>query len=262
MIGRAFRIVQILSIDIVIGAVILLRFFCAQFGVTPGWQVQVLLGGSVWLIYTSDHLRDAIKAEVGSRERYAFHRIHRRTLHIACVLVALGIAPLVLYLPLTVLYVGLGLAACSFIYLMVQHRLASVMFKEFYVAAVYSCGVMLVPMTLSNEVRLDSLFLLFLLTLVNLLMFSWNEHDQDQMDGFDSIATRISSKRLEAIILVLIAIGLSVTMVQSGLIPNYFLVSFAIYGSMIAYPNWFRRRQRYRSIGDGVFLLPILLEWF
>ena len=74
MIGRAYRTAQILSIDIVIGAVILLRFFCAYFDVSPGWEVYVMLGGTVWLIYTADHLRDAEKTVQSKRERYLFHR--------------------------------------------------------------------------------------------------------------------------------------------------------------------------------------------
>ena len=74
MIGRAYRTAQILSIDIVIGVVILLRFFCVQFGVAPGWEVYTLLGGVVWLIYTADHLRDAESKIKSSRERYLFHK--------------------------------------------------------------------------------------------------------------------------------------------------------------------------------------------
>ncbi|MEQ6168057.1 UbiA family prenyltransferase [Ekhidna sp. MALMAid0563] len=261
MIGRAYRTAQILSIDIVIGVVILLRFFCVQFGVAPGWEVYTLLGGVVWLIYTADHLRDAESKIKSSRERYLFHKNHRKSLLVVAVLVLIALSILVLFIPLVIFLGGLALAVFSFAYLMMQHRLSRFLSKELYVALVYSAGILMVPFLLSQTYRWDVFLLLVLLTFVNLSLFSWYEKEDDIKDKFQSIATELKGKKLEKIILLLISIGLSIAVLSINLITIYFITGFVIYALMIISSDWFRLNHRYRAIGDGVFLLPILFEW-
>lgn len=261
MIGRAYRTAQVLSIDIVIGAVILLRFFCAQFEVSPGWEVYVLLGGAVWLIYTADHLRDAEKSVKSNRERYVFHRKNKRSLVAVAVSVLLLLLPLIFFIPVILFLGGLALTVFSFVYLLIQHRLSRFLSKEVYVALVYSAGVLMVPFFLGQVFRWDILLLLVLLTYANLGIFSWYEREEDTVDGFRSIATELASKQLEKTQLILIITGLSISILTLELVATYFTIGFAIYILMMIYPSWFRVNHRYRAIGDGVFLLPILFEW-
>ncbi|WP_420316875.1 hypothetical protein [Ekhidna sp.] len=261
MIGRAYRTAQILSIDIVIGVVILLRFFCAQFGVAPGWEAYALLGGVVWLIYTTDHLRDAENKIRSSRERYLFHKNHRKSLLVVAVLVLIALCILVLFIPLVIFLGGLALAIFSFVYLMMQHRLSRFLSKEIYVALVYSAGILMVPFLLSQTYRWDVFLLLVLLTFVNLSLFSLYEKEDDIRDKFQSIATELNGKQLEKIILLLISIGLAIAVLSINVITIYFIAGFVIYALMIIFSDWFRLNHRYRAIGDGVFLLPILFEW-
>jgi len=261
MIGRTFRVAQILSLDIVIGAVILLRFFCAQMGVTPSWQVSVLLGGAIWLIYTADHLRDAEKSPKSTRERYRFHQRHKGKLTRACVLVFLCMIPFVLFVPIIVTLGGILLATLSFVYLLIQHRLSATFSKECYVALVYTLGILMVPMLLTQSFRFDLVLLLFLLTFLNLIIFSWFEKKDDEQDGFKSIATELEPKQLEKLILILLALGLSMTIINLSLVSLFFFVGFSIYACMVLRPSLFRKHAMYRVIGDSVFLLPILFEW-
>ncbi|MEQ9468813.1 MAG: UbiA family prenyltransferase [Ekhidna sp.] len=261
MIGRVYRTAQILSLDIVIGAVILLRFFCVQFGVAPRWEVFVLLGGVVWLIYTADHLRDAEHKIRSSRERYLFHKEHRKPLVVVAGIVLLVLSILVFFIPLVIFLGGLALAVFSFIYLIMQHRLSRFLSKELYVALVYSAGILMVPFLLSQTYRWDVFLLLVLLTFINLSLFSWYEKDEDIRDKFQSIATELNGKKLEKIILLLISLGLAIALLSINLIASYFIAGFVIYALMIIFPDWFRLSHRYRAIGDGVFLLPILFEW-
>ncbi|WP_425389999.1 UbiA family prenyltransferase [Ekhidna sp.] len=261
MIGRAYRTAQILSIDIVIGVVILLRFFCAQFSVAPGWEVYLLLGGVVWLIYTADHLRDAENKIRSSRERYLFHKKHRKSLLVVAVLVLIALSILILFIPLVIFLGGLALAVFSFAYLMMQHRLSRFLSKELYVAMVYSAGILMVPFLLSQTYRWDIFLLLVLLTFVNLSLFSWYEKEDDIRDKFQSIATELNGKQLEKIILLLISIGLAIAILSINIVTIYFIAGFVIYTLMLIFSDWFRLKHRCRAIGDGVFLLPILFEW-
>lgn len=261
MIGRAYRTAQILSIDIAIGAVILLRFFCAYFDVSPGWEVYVLLGGTVWLIYTADHLRDAEKSVKSKRERYLFHRRNRKMLIAVVILALLFLLSLILFIPRVIFFGGFVLSILVFVYLLVQHRLSRFLSKEFYVAMVYSCGILMVPFLLSQSYRWDILILLILLTFVNLVLFSWYERDDDSNDGFHSIATELDSAQLDRVVLLLTTAGLSISLLFFSTVTLYFTVGFIIYAFMAIYPEWFRMKHRYRAIGDGVFLMPILFEW-
>jgi 4-hydroxybenzoate polyprenyltransferase len=261
MIGRAYRTAQILSLDIVIGAVILLRFFCAQFQVSPRWEVYVLLAGTVWLIYTADHLRDAEKSVKSNRERYLFHKKNKRLLITIAIILLLFLALLIFFIPIVIFLGGLVLGSFSFIYLLVQHRLSRFLSKELYVALVYSLGILMVPMLLSQTFQWDILVLLILLTFVNLTIFSWYEREDDIKDKFRSIATEMNTNQLEKVILIMISIGLAIAILNISLIHGYFAIGFLVYALMIVKPDWFISNHKYRTIGDGVFLLPIFFEW-
>lgn len=261
MIFRAYRVAQILSLDIVIGVVILLRFFCVQFLVDPGWPVYALLAAAVWLIYTFDHLRDAEHSANSTRERYLFHRKYRRCLIIVSVVVFLSSLPLIFFIPTVVLVGGISLTTFSLLYLLVQHRLSGLLSKELYVAFVYSAGVLLTPMVLSWTFDLIIFLLLFLLTFLNLIIFSWFEKAEDLNDGFKSIATQIDPGKLDKLMFSLVAFGLALSLLSFGTTHIYFIIGFAVYAFMILFSRQFKKNYLYRAIGDGVFLLPILFEW-
>lgn len=261
MFGRAYRLAQILSLDIVIGVVILLRFFCAQLGLSPEWEVYVLLGATVWLIYTVDHLRDAEISKHSTRARYVYHRENRKQLIVVCIVILICILPLLFFIPKVVFLGGLALAIFSLIYLLVQHKLSALLSKELYVAMIYSLGILMIPNLLSKALDLVSFILLFLLTFTNLILFSWFERKEDENDGFESIATRVDEKKLEKVILILICIGLSLAILNFNMIHAYFLTGFSLYVLMYLFPKNFRKDHRYRTIGDGVFMMPILFEW-
>ncbi|WP_421764071.1 hypothetical protein [Ekhidna sp.] len=261
MFFRVYRLAQILSLDIVIGVVILLRFFCVQFRVNPGWEVFVLLGAAVWLIYTFDHLRDAENSPNSARERYVFHRKYKKMLIVASAVVLLISAPLIFFVPITVLVGGILLSTFSILYLLIQRKLSRLLFKELYVALVYSAGVLLVPIVLSGTFDLILFLLLFQLTFLNLIIFSWFEKEEDLREGFRSIATQMEADKLEKLMFTLVSLGLALSLLSFEITHIYFIVGFTIYASLIHLSKRFRRNYLYRAIGDGVFLLPIVFEW-
>lgn len=261
MIGRVYRFAQLLSLDIVIGVVVLLRFFCARANIDTGWQVSALLGIAVWLIYTVDHLRDAEKASGSARERYLFHRANDKTLKKA-ILVVLFFAFFLLFLIPTIIFLGgLVLAIFSIFYLLIQHKLSSFFLKELYVSIIYTLGILLVPTLLSGDFQILHFIFLFLLTFINLAIFSWYEKEEDLKDGFQSIATQLSDRKLETMLGLLISIGLALSVMLSNEVHFFFGIGFLIYSSIYLFPQFFRRHQLYRTLGDGVFLLPIFSEW-
>lgn len=258
MIGRFYLTLQLLSIDIVIGAVILLRFFCLHFLIEISWEPYVLLASAVWIIYTVDHLRDASSVPQSTRKRYLFHQKHASLLKTCVALVLILNIPLLFFLPFHILIGGSVIAFLSLIYLLIQRQLSAVFLKELYVAFIYTLGLLTLPMILAQTFDLAIFFLLLLATYVNLCLFSWYERDEDQKDLLKSIATELNPKKLEGLLLLMIALGLALSSIYPTKVGAYFFIVFTVYAMLVLKPDWFRQNEYYRIIGDGVFFLPVL----
>lgn len=262
MIGRFYSVFQNLSIDITIGAVILLRFFCVQSGVVIGLPVYFLLASAVWLIYTTDHLRDAKRAKRPKRNRYLFHERNEIALKRAMSIVILLCIICVFMIPMMILFAGIVLGSLSLIYLSIQDRLSRLGLKELYVAVIYTSGVLLVPFTLDAKFDLFAFIILLLATFLNLIIFSWFEEKEDKKDRFNSMATKWGAKRLEKLIFTLISVGIVLTILNINTISIYFFIVFIIFAMMVLIKNSLFKSGIYRTIGDGVFLIPILFEFW
>lgn len=264
MIGRIYQVLQHLSIDIALGAVVLLHFFSKPFQVDLDWSMYLLLASSIWVIYTVDHLRDAKLGKDGSRARYAYHRKHSKPLKITLVIVVLLSATLTVRLPLSVIVGGSILVFFSILYALLQSRLAKWGAKEAYVACIYTCGVLVAPVALTQTLDPFLFVILFILAFTNLILFSWYEFAADREDGFRSIATTLGTSRLEKLIMIVIAFGLACAI--SGIFSRpwhalYGFIALGIYSGLLIYNQHPKALKYYRVIGDGVFILPIILEW-
>src|SRR4051812_9177927 len=72
---RYYRIFNLLSLDVALGAVISAAFLGRILHVNILPQGFILLGIVVWLIYTADHLLDAWSMrEAATSERHRFHQ--------------------------------------------------------------------------------------------------------------------------------------------------------------------------------------------
>ncbi len=260
MLRRTLKVLQILSIDIAIGAVILLHFFCKVWEVSIPLITYFVLGSTVWLIYTIDHLRDAVKAPKSTRVRYRFHARHKKTLWITALILLLSILLCLFRIETSLIIGGCVLAIFVSIYLIIQQKLSELFLKEFYVSLIYTSGILLAPMALRGVFSFHIFILLLLLSFSNLMLFSWFEIDADREDEFDSIATLVGRKKLKKLILLCLASGLSLSFLSEWTpLSLYFLISFISYFFMILNAKYLIKNNLYRWIGDGVFLLPILL---
>ena len=262
MFDSIYRTVQNLSLDIVAGAVILLRFFSSQLSIEIPLVVYVLLGCSVWLIYTIDHVKDSKRAQVGDRARYKFHLHHAKALYIVAILLFLICFSSAFLLTRELLFAGSLLFLLSGLYLGIHRFLAKWGLKEGYIALIYTCGILVSPFTIAERIEWDLFWLLFLLTLSNLMLFSMFEKEEDKADGFDSIATVVHPQKVDRIIFSCISVGITTILLgELSLLKGYFLLAFALYVGLFSNQRWAKSRSRYRILGDGVFLLPILMEW-
>jgi 4-hydroxybenzoate polyprenyltransferase len=165
-----------------------------------------------------------------------------------------------------VFFWGSGLIVMTALYLILQRRLFFL--KEFFVASMYTCGVLL-PSIAVSSIRVDQnhyvLFLqFFLVALINLLIFSLFDADKDNNDGLPSFATHFGKgftrKFIIAVFLLLAVINLS--QIVTG---NYTMESMIILlmtGTMFlifCLPEFFMKNEYYRILGDAVFFFPALI---
>jgi 4-hydroxybenzoate polyprenyltransferase len=263
---RFYMFVNVLSLDVVGGAMISALFFARVFKVTILPYGLAALGLSVWIIYTADHLRDArhIGRHASSR-RHAFHQKHAVVLTVL-LLVAIGIdVVMIFFVRRPVLLGGIVLSAVILLYLLLQRRYYFL--KEIFVASLYLFGILLpsfvvTPVQLTTAITLIILQFFFI-SLLNLYIFSWYDADQDTKDNLGSFVIRFGSSRASLIIRCLFAIVIIVGLY--GLIANHFRVQFVIPLLMstvlllvFAYPRIFLHNESYRLLGDAVFFLPAI----
>jgi hypothetical protein len=138
---RLYRVFNLLSIDVVAGAVLSSLYFSVLLGVKPDSYSLIALGLAVWIIYTVDRLLDVRNLPGAAiTDRHKFHQRYCNKLWGAIVLGGIFVLILSLLLDKTVLVGGIFLAAFICIYLRVQKQLR---IKEFIVAILYTAGVLL-----------------------------------------------------------------------------------------------------------------------
>jgi hypothetical protein len=265
-----YRLFNILSLDIVAGALLSALFFARLLHVDVLQYGLIALGLTVWVIYTADHLRDAwnIRGEASSA-RHRFHQLHFRTLVMFELIAMLADALVIFFMRKPLLVWGAVLAAAVFVYLVIQRYLRFL--KEAFVACLYTCGVVLPSITITTDgISISHLLLTVLfgmIALLNLFIFSWFGYEQDKTDLQSSVVTSLGKIRVATGIWItaLINLLLAVYLISRDfytdavvilLVMN--LVLFAVY----AFSKNLFVNDRYRLIGDAVFLLPgIYLLW-
>lgn len=266
-----------MSLDIVLGACIGAFFFGQLIGIPSEPVVIAELGLAVWLIYTADHLLDAqkIKHKAHTR-RHLFHQKYRKqilTIFFLVLAVALGLLP---FLPLRTLSLGLIPAGSVLLYFSVLQLLGSRSspHKEPVIAVIYGLGVFL-PAFSSFQGEWPSWFVILPiqyigLALANLLEFSYFEIRTDKRDGHGSFVRFLGEKGSFYLIIFLLLSTLTLPFIifflnENSVFPNEFWQAQHVLQAMnlalaliLLFPDFFRKKERYRTLGDGIFLFPLV----
>lgn len=258
--GKLYRLANILSIDVAAGAAIGSLFFADFFGIPVGLNAISCLIISVWLIYTCDHLLDAYWLQSDAvTERHAFHRRNFSILVTVVLVAAVIDVLLVISLPHLIIRKGLWLSVPVILYLMFINRIA--ILKEPVAAAMYCAGV-LVPVEIGYPVNLAGELLIaqfYLVVLMNLLLFSWFDVSKDRAQGTHSGVLVIGKRWTGAIIWLLFLLN-SAIMITSGAGLHAVLLWSIASGNIVLYVfhRTFSAADKFRVIGDALFLLPVL----
>ncbi len=262
---QVYRFLNLVSVDVACGAVASAIFFARLYQVDPRPAGLLALGVSVWIIYSADHLMDAYSVGgKASTKRHRFHQQHFRSVTILLIFVGVINAILLLYIRRPVLIGGIVLASFVLPYLILHRYLHP--FKELLVSLLYSAGVLLLAISLHTHpvsLTVNLLVVTFVITaLINLMMFSWFECDQDQMDKRVSVVTWLGKQNTKYVIwgLYMIQLIVFLEVLRDGTYQMELLsiVSMNVI-LLIIFVNYrrFGSADRYRLVGDSVFLLPL-----
>lgn len=263
---RLYAYLNILSIDIAVGAVISALFFARILNVHLLPYGVASLAITVWIIYTADHLRDALVIETtASSQRHRFHQQHFRQLIIMLVVAVVVDLVLILYARKPVFRWGINLSSIVLIYLVIQRYLKFL--KEVFIAVLYTCGVLLPSVTVTEASLHVPHFLLFTqfacVALINLLIFSWYDYETDLADKQRSFATILGKDKTQKIIY---AMELAVPAIWSYLffsnferLPTTIILVMGLLHLVVLHLFNMPKVQRagYRLAADAIFFLPI-----
>jgi 4-hydroxybenzoate polyprenyltransferase len=264
---RAYRYINILSIDTALGAVVCAMFFAKLISANVWIYGKIALGLSVWIIYTADHLMDArkVKGEASS-ERHRFHQRHFRVLLIFMIVAIVIDLVVVSFMRRSLLEYGIALSVVVALYLLISRYLK--MLKEVFIAFIYTVGVML-PALGDREHLMDQwalliMFNFFLIAVANLLVFSWFDVQKDRTDGHPSFVTFYGRQKTRVIVYglfcALVAISIYIAMFRTyELFPVLILfIMMSILLLILRFDTYMAKEDRFRFAGDAVFFLPAI----
>jgi len=263
VLNNFYQYINILSLDVAAGAIVSSLFFTFIFKVPVSPSALAALALTVWIIYTIDHLRDAKSiAKIASTDRHRFHQKHFKLILIFLSVVMIIDFVIIWFVPGRVLMLGIILWLVVLIYLIFQRYLKFL--KEFFVACLYSAGVLLpalavVPPDL-HFVHFILIGKFFITALMNLLLFSLFDFKEDRHHQQHSFVTWFgpASTRRGILFLGLLNIvgGIGLWSFDPGVAAvfismNVMLLAILFMEKQLTSNNY------YRILGDAVFLIPL-----
>lgn len=260
---KFYRLLNILSIDVALGAACCGAWFAKYFEVQLRPYALICLGLTVWIIYTADHLLDAhkIKGEA-STVRHRFHQNHFKVLFGFLLLAGVIDFVLLFFIRAQVLHAGMLLIGIVAVYLLLNRWLSYV--KEIAVAILYCGGVMLPSLSLkTSDLNMPDVVVtlcFFFTALINIMMFSWFDHDADKRDRYNSFSIKfgiVFTRKFITGLFTLQAIFLLLLFFNKDFTALIVLASMnSILYLIFVRSSRFSKVEYYRLAGDAVFLIP------
>ena len=278
VVERAYAAVRLVSVDVA-GAALGGGVMAAHvLRAAPRPAFYVLLPAAVWAVYTLDHLIDARRmGPTAATPRHRFHGRHATALWAALVPVALACGAVGL-VDLSWLGIGFGAAMVALVGLhelivkLAGNRASPLLVKELGVGVIFTAGTWGLPAIVrwvaAGPPPWPAAVLVgqyALLAGVNLIEFSLFEARRDAAAGQTSFVRgvgRPAAARVAAALLLaqLPAAALIFTADPVDRWAEALLLAMAAgLAAILRFPRGFVRHERYRTVGDGVFLLPLLM---
>lgn len=240
----------------------------------PHYLTIVVLGSTTWILYILDRLLDLRIYPQDHTARHQFHFTYQYDLQITLLGLVVSNGVLLFFLPEAVIWYGVILAAGVGFYFWVLNRFfrdnKAQWVKEPTTAICYTLAVAGTALVSKSSINLSTWILVgafLLIALQNLLIFSYFEFKQsaDNQNIVSIIGEKLSRRFIHGITSANVFVVVLFFMNGTDYV-NYFagimlLMTLGL-SFLITIPDWALRNDRYRWLGDGVFLLPALLFLF
>lgn len=270
-------IFQVLSLDVVLGALCVGIFAIKLLNVAPEPAWFLVLPGAVWSVYTLDHLLDGWKRKGKSQiYRHQYHYKNRKAfifslLAVSCVTIGLTFT----FLDKNIRIWGIYLSLIVFGYFALHYfsgkKTRSYYQKELLIAAVYISGIFLAPLVwYSGQPDTELVVIiaiLFLLAWTESNIISFYDFELDSADKLDSFATTYGKSGTRTFLIILLSCIIILlffwllagqeTLIRSAIIILQTMSILLLL--LILFPDYFSHKCLFRWIGEGVFVLPALI---
>ncbi len=273
---KIYRYLHFLSIDIVLGALASSCFAARLFGTDPGYVWWITLALTVWLLYTGDHMLDALRHKKKvEREMHYFMLKHRKL-----VIYSLGVVAVVNFILIinlldkelfkyALVLAGLVLLFYAMRHVFRKNRILQIP-GEFFVMLLYMAGTWLGPavaLEANFEAGHGMIALIFLgVLLMNLGVISLYDIKLDSRMGIASLANLLGIKRTRnlllgtAIAIYLISL-LQFLVFEMDHFSKYALILVGMCTILLLvlyYPSRFRKNDYFRLAADAVLMMGFL----
>ncbi|TGK06481.1 prenyltransferase [Leptospira fletcheri] len=272
--------IHVLSLDICLGVSGSGAYAATVTGAKMKWAWWLLLPLSVWVVYTVDHLLDGWRIGTDSvNPRHSFHHKHAKILMFfaGSGIVVCG-AVSFLFLREIVFIGGLVLAFAALGHLLLAAWGGIRMGKEFSVAFIYTLGVWFGPIAVVGFRSWTVVLLLSLFfggTVLNLIMNSLMEAELDEKEGQSYLLRIFSREKVRDWVLRFSLLGTLSSVLLAGWTKRFepkesavaclFAAALcAVPGIILRFSEFFSGSQRYRLLGEGIYVLgflPWLVHW-
>lgn len=262
---KIYRQLNILSVDVSAGAVVCALFFARILDVSVGVPGLVVLGLTVWIIYSADHLLDARRiGEQAATNRHRFYQSYFRVMVWVTGLLAVTDAVMIFFIRPSVFHAGLVLGGAVTVYLLAQRYFGFL--KELVGALLYTGGVVLPAFAFRDDRTIATdqwvaMFCFLLLAWINLLLFSLFDRESDEEHMQVSFTTALGEENTRRVVVALTGICISLCLyllLGTMRLPSLvLLVMSLVLVLLLRFQAYFGRNDRYRYVGDAVFLFPL-----
>jgi len=267
------KLLNTLSIDVVIGSILSSFLVVRLLNIEPGWAFWIVLPVSVWIIYTLDHIIDAFRLKKQANTyRHYFHYLHlKRFIIIIATISVLDLTLLLCYLEKEIIYFGVVVSIATIAYLLLIHfsgKKGSLLPKEIPVSIIYTFGIWGGPFALTNfnisTGQIILMIIFFLLVLADVLLLSFYEVGSDKKDNHSTITAKfgqaVTTKIIVTIIIAVYLLSFFIIFTDELFlhrsIAKLYLFMGLIQIIIIGVPQFFEKNKLYRYIIELVLWIP------
>ncbi len=275
---KIYKRISFLSLDIVLGA--LSGSIMAQkvFNTPINYSWLIILGISVWIIYTADHLLDSIKSKnLIAAERRLFYRKYFKLLFVLEIFFLI----IVLYMSFKLieiklikagLIIGLLIAFYFLMLYLFNAKKTLLLQKEMIVALIYTTGIFIAPLSkVYPDINIYQILIIisfFLIVWADILLIAIFELNKDIHDNFTSLPVIIgieSTAGFMSILLYIAFIFIVLISLFSQINTIYTMSSIILFvigiSQIIIYKQryYFSKNDIYRFATEAIFFLPAFM---